>query len=148
MRRPPRSAPREDPAEAATDRRTRALEEPLDVLVRPDPRFLRLEVRNPARGTRYTVVLPAYPSRDGGFCTCTDFARRDLGTCKHLEAAWIWASEHPEEASAPRPRPPPSRAWPEIDRRLRMAGRGPLTPTRLRAAGAVLCAGSGPGPVP
>ena len=29
-------------------------------------------------------------------CVCVDFARRDLGTCKHLEAAWIWLSDHPQ----------------------------------------------------
>lgn len=138
MRRPAPLRPREDAVEAAADRRTRALEEPLDVLPRPDPRFLRWEVRNPTRGTRYTVVLPAYPVRDGGFCTCTDFARRDLGTCKHLEAAWIWAREHPEQANTPRPTVPAPRTWAEIDRRLRASSRGPLTPATLRSAGAAL----------
>jgi hypothetical protein len=110
------------------------------VLARPDPRFLRLDVRNPTRGTRYTVVLPAYPDRGGGFCTCTDFARRDLGTCKHLEAAWIWTREHPEEASAPRPRVSPGRAWAEIDRRHRVVNRLTLTPSTLRIPGGALLA--------
>jgi hypothetical protein len=108
------------------------------VIPRPDPRFLRLEVRNPSRGTRYTVVFPTYPDRDGGFCTCTDFARRDLGTCKHLEAAWIWAREHADEAGAPRPPTPANRCWAEIDRRLRASGRGALNPMTLRQPGAAL----------
>jgi hypothetical protein len=132
-------APERD-RDPAADRRTRALEEPLDVIPRPDTRFLRLEVRNPARGTRYTVVLPAFPDRDGGFCTCTDFARRGLGTCKHLEAAWIWTQEHPAEALAPRPSAPVGRGWPEVDRRLR-ALRFPLTPRTLRQPGSALLGG-------
>ncbi|MCI4339848.1 MAG: hypothetical protein L3J73_01075, partial [Thermoplasmata archaeon] len=79
--------PSEGDEEARTQRRVRALESPLDVRPRPDGRFVRLEVRNPVPGTRYDVLLPAFPDRSGGFCTCTDFARRGIGTCKHLEAA-------------------------------------------------------------
>lgn len=109
------------------------------MLPRPDPRFLRLEVRNPERGTRYTVALPAFPSRDGAFCGCADFGRRGLGTCKHLEAAWIWTQEHPEQAAAPRPVAPTRALWAEIDRRLRRKERGALSAAaRVRRGGAAL----------
>jgi hypothetical protein len=138
--RPSRPPPADGSADPAADRRARALEEPLDVTFRPDPRFLRVEVRNPSRGTRYTVVLPSFPAREGGFCTCTDFARRGLGTCKHLEAAWIWTGEHAPEANSPRPPAPVGRGWAEIDRRTRGTGKGPLTPITLRLPGAALLA--------
>ncbi len=135
---PSRKSP-DGEAEARTERRVRALENPLDVRPRPDPRFVRLEVRNPAHGTRYDVLLPSFPDREGGFCTCTDFARRGIGTCKHLESAWLWAAEHPEG-----PGPTPKEAshaadWAEIDRRLRAQGRSrALDPIRYRLAGSAL----------
>jgi hypothetical protein len=139
--RPARNPPeRPAPVDPRGERRARALEAPLDVRVRPDPRFPRLEVRNPVRQTRYDVLLPDYPEREGAFCTCADFAHRTAGTCKHLEAAWIWIGEHPNEF-------PPSGAgeavasegWASVDRQLRAQGksRAPL-PQRYRIAGAAL----------
>ena len=65
------------------------------------------------------MLFPEFPSRDSAFCGCEDFARRGLGTCKHIEAAGRHATEHPEEAVARpglfdgRPR------WAAIDERLR-----------------------------
>ena len=138
--RPPAPARAEkSPAQARAERRVRALEEPLDVRARPDHRFLRVEVRNPAHGTRYEVVLPAYPDRSAGFCTCTDFARRGIGTCKHLESAYLWAEEHPETAAHRAPGPAMEPTWVEIDRRLRSAPKA-LVPAaqRIRKAGSVL----------
>ena len=104
-----------------------------------DP-FLLLEVRNPLHGTVYRVLLPEYPARASELCTCADFARRGLGTCKHIEAAYRWRAEHPDaEADGPRrPAGPTAPAlWKEIDRRHRRPKPGPES-LRIRAAGAVL----------
>jgi len=121
------------------ERRVRALESPLDVRPRPDDRFVRLEVRNPVHDTRYDVVLPAYPSREGGFCTCTDFARRGIGTCKHLESAWIWVTEHPSEVPFGGPNAAPLPDWAEIDKALNVQAKSRLPdPVRLRIGGAAL----------
>jgi hypothetical protein len=106
--------------------------------VRPrgDAPFPELEVRNPVRQTRYRVLLPAWPSRESAMCVCTDFARRGLGTCKHLEAAWNWLAVHPE--------PLPVRAdvgrngaWARVDQARRALPRS-VTPQTLRQAGDVL----------
>ena len=141
---PRNGAPRPEPTpeeadRARAERRVRALETPLDVRPRPDPRFVRLEVRNPAHGTRYDVVLPAYPDREGGFCGCSDFGRRGIGTCKHLEAAWIWVTDHPDEVPARVPGPDLGEVWEEIDRGLKQQARARQPdPVRYRIAGAVL----------
>ena len=142
MRRP--SPP---PSSASTDRaraerKARALEEPLDVRVRAYDAYPVLEVRNPVHRTTYLVLLPEFPAPSPALCTCTDFARRGLGTCKHLEAAIRWMGGHPDA------RPPPGRApaaapdpWPEIDRRakeLPLPER--LTGRALARPGAVLFA--------
>src|SRR5258708_1675314 len=84
----------DDPPEAeATDpleaRRRRAAREPLDVRVVETSPHLRLRVRNAIHGTTYEVHLPEYPERGGALCTCPDFSRRGMGTCKHIEAAWL-----------------------------------------------------------
>ena len=132
-------APRPDDRQAAEARRERAIETPLDVRWRDDPRFVHLDVRNPLHKSHYDVLFPAYPSREFGFCTCTDFAKRDLGTCKHLEAAWLWLEER-AGTLAPLPEAPSERAvWEEIDRRLRAAPRldRPL-PLRVRYGGDAL----------
>jgi hypothetical protein len=85
------------------------------------------------------VVLPAYPAREGGFCTCTDFARRGIGTCKHLESAWLWVEEHAAEAASLAPEPPEGGDWTEIDRALRVQAKSRQPdPVRFRIAGAAL----------
>ena len=108
-------------ADERRDRRARALEEPLDVRLRTAEVYPILEVRNPLHGTVYLVLLPEFPSMEAVFCTCTDFARRGLGTCKHIEAGHRWLVDHPGTA----PLVPPGRAprprlgvWKEIDRRI------------------------------
>jgi hypothetical protein len=139
---------REENARRRQERRERALEERLDVRPRPLAAYPVLEVRNPARQTRYLVRVPAFPAREGALCTCTDFAMRGLGTCKHLEAAWLWLDSHPAE---PLPTaPPPSRertsaVWREIDRAAEeaLAAREPAS-VRLRRPGAPLLRGIGP----
>lgn len=106
---------------------------------RADARFLHLEVSNPVRKTRYDVVFPEFPSRDSPFCTCTDFARRGIGTCKHIEAARIWLAE-PGRELPPSPDPAPGAPlWEEIDRRERGFARlkAPTT-RRIRYAGDAL----------
>lgn len=120
-------------SEAIDERKLRSLAEPLDVRWRSGEPCPAAEVRNPIRRTRYLTLWPRYPERDAALCTCTDFARRGLGDCKHLEAAWRWLSE----PSAP---PPPGseesgpagtdRLWEEIARRL--AGPPPLTERDVR----------------
>jgi hypothetical protein len=125
---------------AVAERKARAAEEPLDVRVRSSRPFLLLEVRNALRETHYLVMLPEFPDRGSALCTCTDFARRGLGTCKHIEAALRWLPEHPE-------RPPDAGArgvrtgpvWKRIDLRLEASGRAPGTASRRwRAPGAAL----------
>ena len=115
------------------------METPLDVRPKPDGRFVRLEVRNPVHYTRYDVVLPAYPSREGGFCTCADFARRGIGTCKHLESAWLWAEGHASEVPEVPTEPSHAVEWTAIDRRLhRQAESRAPDPVRIRIGGSAL----------
>jgi len=107
------------PEEAIASRRRRAAEEPLDVRLTSRAPFVRLEVRNPLHRTSYAVVFPDYPRRTAAMCTCTDFARRGLGSCKHLEAGWSWLEERKEADLTPSEGPAPvPDLWPEIDRRL------------------------------
>ena len=137
--RPP-STPAEDRA-AVAERRSRALEEPLDVRLRTREPYPLLEVRNPLHGTLYLVLLSEYPDRDGALCTCTDFARRGLGTCKHLEAGVRWLRAHPEATPlvTDRPAHQSGSVWKEIDRRLASAtGAAEPESLRLRRPGAAL----------
>ncbi len=139
-RSPPRPRDRTPSAAEREARRSRALEEPLDVRLRSSDPFDLLEVRNPLHGTVYLVMLPEFPERASELCTCTDFARRGLGTCKHLEAAYRWRTEHPgAEADAPPRATGASTAavWKEIDRRRAHPGLGPES-LRVRRPGSVL----------
>ncbi|MCI4325930.1 MAG: hypothetical protein L3K00_08670 [Thermoplasmata archaeon] len=135
--RPPRPPPTpEDRAE----RRSRALEEVLDVRrVQGPPGVLTLEVRNPRRHSHYTLYIPAYPDRTGSYCGCVDFARRDLGTCKHIEAAWLWLSDHPDETEAPGA-PTPSPGWASIEKRSRHPKQDGPASARIRYVGELLLA--------
>ena len=119
--------------EAVATRRRRAVEEPLDVRLRSREPVVDLEVRNPIHRTSYRVLFPEFPLRDSALCTCTDFARRGLGTCKHLEAGWSWLQGLPELPEAPavaKTDRPTSELWKEIDRRLDRLGRS--APSRIR----------------
>jgi len=107
-----------------------------------------IEVRNPLHRTAYLVMLPGYPDRTPALCTCTDFARRGLGTCKHLEAADRWLANHADATPSPPPKPSvqPPVVWSEIDRRLERGPRpGRPLSLRIRYAGAALFEGL-PGP--
>ncbi len=139
--RAPRSADPLDLAEELSERRSRSLEEPLDLrLVHQEP-FPLVEVRNPLHRTAYLVMLPTFPDRSTALCTCADFARRGLGSCKHIEAAERWLTNHPD-AKPPAPAksaPRPSAVWKEIDRRTERSTRaGTPESLRLREAGAAL----------
>lgn len=139
---PSRSPPdAQERAEEVSERRSRALEEPLDLrLVQREP-YPLLEVRNPLHRTTYLVMLPTYPVREIALCTCADFSRRGLGTCKHIEAAVRWIAHH-AEAAPPAPTKPvlrPAAVWKEIDRRLERENRGHEPASlRWRRAGAAL----------
>ena len=138
----PPSTPRKTRSdrEEVNDRRTRALEEPLDVRLRRRLPFTVLEVRNPIRKTMYLVLLPEFPSGSSALCMCPDFARRGLGTCKHVEAGMRWLGDHPGAAPSDEPATPLGSApWRAIDAQMTAAirGSGPDS-LRWRRAGAVL----------
>lgn len=122
-------------------RRARALEEPLDVRLRAAVPYPLLEVRNPIHRSTYRVMLPEYPARDVTLCTCADFARRGLGTCKHIEAALGWLAEHPEALRGPgaAARSGTGALWRRIDQRLVASAQEPGPDSRRwRRAGSVL----------
>ncbi len=54
---------------------------------RPGPPRFRVEGRK--GGTPYVVTLRG-PKADQPSCTCPDFAKNELGTCKHVERARNW----------------------------------------------------------
>ncbi|MGA8274864.1 MAG: hypothetical protein WB789_09065 [Thermoplasmata archaeon] len=142
----PRAPGAADDPWAIAERRSRAVEEPLDVLLLTRDPFPLLEVRNPLHRTSYHVMLPAFPDRTIALCTCSDFARRGLGTCKHIEAGGRWLERHPS-APATLPDHPfdPVPVWEDIDRRLD-SGPSSRVPESLRwrEAGEVLYERSGP----
>ncbi len=129
------------PADPVRERRRRALEEPLDVRPRSGGACPEFEVDNPVHGTRYHVFLPELPGRDGALCDCTDFGRRGVGTCKHIEAVLLWVPEHPGGGEA-RPAPfRPDTIWAAIDAaRAAQRAAGPLDPATLRIPGEILLA--------
>ena len=86
-------------------------------------------------------MLPTFPDSSTALCTCADFARRGLGTCKHIEAADRWLANHPDALPAPAPirSVSPEAVWQEIDRRLEREAKAPLPASRgVREAGAAL----------
>ena len=124
---------RADPAsdvEAVATRRRRAAEEPLDLRARSLAPFLDVEVRNPIHRTSYHVLFPEFPRRDSALCTCTDFARRGLGTCKHLEAAWSWLQTAPALPSPDPDRTDEDEVWKRIDGSLESVVKN--RPSRIR----------------
>jgi hypothetical protein len=100
---------------------------------------LTLEVRNLRRQSRYTVYVPAFPGRTGVFCGCVDFAKRDLGTCKHVEAAWLWLADQGPEGRNPASVAPSGALWALVDRRLRQLPTAKVPPSaRIRLVGSAL----------
>jgi hypothetical protein len=141
-RRPANSPTAAERRTAVDERRTRSVEEPLDVRLRSRDVYPILEVRNPLHGTAYRVLLPEFPATASALCTCTDFARRGLGTCKHIEAGVRWLREHPGATPLlPRGRGSGRTAgvWREVDRRLARRDSEPGPESRAwRRPGAVL----------
>ncbi|MCI4336924.1 MAG: hypothetical protein L3K17_07000 [Thermoplasmata archaeon] len=134
------AAPRgeEETAGAERDRRSRAREEPLEVSwTQTDPFGIAI-VRNPLHGTRYRAYLPALPDLESAMCTCQDFARRGLSTCKHLEAIRLWLVERPVPAIPPTGGADVSRVWATVDRGRRARRTGPVTARSMRSEGRVL----------
>ena len=100
---------------------------------------MTLEVRNLRRQSRYPVFVPAFPDRTGVFCGCVDFAKRDLGTCKHVEAAWLWLADQGPEGRNAAPTAPSAALWAAVDRRLRQLPTAKVPPSaRLRLVGSAL----------
>jgi hypothetical protein len=117
----------------------RAVTERLRVRPVPGQPFWVLAVRNPVHHTHYQVCLPEYPSQEARFCSCVDFSRRGIGTCKHVEAATAWLEAHPELPPPSATRPGAARLWRAIDT-ARDASEGSRRPApiRLREPGRVL----------
>ena len=115
-------------ADAAQARRTRAMEEPLDVSWLALEPYVTALVRNPLHGTRYRVYAPDLDHLDAALCTCPDFAHRGAETCKHVEAVRI-ARE--AAGDSPRTAHPPRRAvgglWESVT--SGRAAWGPQSPT-------------------
>ncbi|WP_247802497.1 SWIM zinc finger family protein [Bradyrhizobium sp. 191] len=49
-----------------------------------EPFFSEFRVTNPVFKSSYRVVIRG-PGPGGNFCSCPDYATKELGTCKHLE---------------------------------------------------------------
>lgn len=111
------------------DRISRAVTEHLRVRPLPGQPFWVLAVRNPVHHTHYQVFLPEYPAGEARFCSCVDFSRRGIGTCKHVEAATAWLDAHPEVARPRTTRLGATHLWGAIDR----ARRRPEDPPRPEA---------------
>lgn len=121
------------------DRIARAVTERLRVRPVPGQPFWVLAVRNPVHHTHYRVVLPEYPSGEARFCSCVDFARKGIGTCKHVEAATAWLESHPEVSRPAESRPGVSSVWRAIDAaRKASEASGRPEPVRWRQPGRVL----------
>lgn len=109
--------------------------------------FPVVEVRNPAHGTRYRVVLPEFPGGGSAMCSCDDFVRRAVGTCKHVEAARLALAAQRSSAGPSIPFDVEwARAiWEDVRARLERAGPpNAWGPRRLRAAGGALLEAADP----
>lgn len=121
------------------DRIARSVTERLRVRPVPGQPFWVLAVRNPVHHTRYQVLLPEHPSGESRFCSCEDFARRGIGTCKHVEAATAWLGTHPEIPHRPAPPPRASSLWRTILAARKASETSKLAlPLRWRLAGKAL----------
>jgi len=110
------SEPPEDPGKARDERRQRARDEALDVQERDDRAYRSFEVRNPVHGTHYRVLAPE--AAEVLLCPCPDFGRRDVGTCKHVEAVLAHLRSHPA-SPPPAARPDTEGTWRRIEAAVR-----------------------------
>ncbi len=135
-------SPPEDPAKARNDRRQRARDEALDVQERADRSYRSFEVRNPVHGTHYRVLGPEIPGIL--LCPCPDFGRRDVGTCKHVEAVLVYLKDAPPAPPLPGPAETEER-WARIEGTIeRYRGRPLTTLCPLWEAGRLLQGAPGP----
>jgi hypothetical protein len=117
----------------------RAVTEHLRVRPLSGQPFWVLAVRNPVHHTHYQVVLPEYPEGEAQFCSCVDFARKGIGTCKHVEAAHAWLEAHPDLARPAFAIRGTQTVWRAVDAAQRESLReNRPAAVRLRAAGQVL----------
>ncbi len=93
----------------------RAVTERLRVRPVPGQPFWVLAVRNTVHHTHYQVFLPEYPSGEARFCSCVDFSRKGIGTCKHVEAATAWLESHPDVTRPAASRQGVASVWRAID---------------------------------
>jgi hypothetical protein len=141
--RKPRRASKREPPERLPwlryDRMARAVTERLRVRAMPGQPFWLLSVRNPVHHTRYQVALPEYPGGEAQFCSCVDFARKGIGTCKHIEAARAWLEAQPDVHRLAAPVRGASAIWRAMDA-ARREGDRVRTPdaVHLREPGRVL----------
>ena len=118
---------------AQADRRQRAREEALTVRERGERPYRSFEVRNPVHGTRYLVLAPDSGGETLLLCPCPDFGRRDVGTCKHVEAVRLHLAqpEGPVPAGVDRTRSDRTEpVWLKIEEALQDLG--PVPPADLR----------------
>ncbi len=121
------------------DRMARAVTQRLRVRPVPGQPFWVLAVRNPVHHTHYLVFLPDPPSGEAQFCSCEDFARRGMGTCKHVEAATAWIESHPDVSRPALRHRGVASIWRAIDA-ARIESKSSVVPdaVRLRKPGQVL----------
>lgn len=98
---------------------------------RVDRAYPSYEVRNPIHGTRHRVLAPVGPDGAILLCLCPDFGRRDLGTCKHVEAVRASSVDAPERG-ARGPFRPTGEVWDRLDRALAAEPPRPWTDLRAR----------------
>ncbi len=106
----------------------------MEIRPRDDRPYRSFEVRNPIHGTRYRVLAPGPRGEEVLLCPCPDFGRRDVGTCKHVEAVRAELSRAPSEPERPRSSPPVGELWERIEAALRAEPPRPWTDLRPRAA--------------
>ncbi|MHB1435816.1 MAG: hypothetical protein ACYCPN_04770 [Thermoplasmata archaeon] len=103
-------------SEARAERRSRSIEEPMAIALLAREPYPALEVRNPLHRTTYRVYFPEGSAAGVGLCTCPDFGRRDLGTCKHIEAAARHLRMHPQGRPVGLPdSPDPTLLWAALE---------------------------------
>lgn len=125
----PRSPPGPEAVSRARDeRRQRARREALDVREKADRPYRSFEVRNPMHGTHYRVLAPG--PEPLLLCPCPDFGRRDVGTCKHVEAVRAFLAESGSPPAPRRPGPDPEPLWRAVETAERELGPLPLRDLR------------------
>ena len=114
----PSTLPGLPPVDPARERRERADRERPTVVYEPTPLGVPAFWVSGASGSRWRVLLPESPSREGAQCSCPDFQTRRLGTCKHVEASLAWLATHPLSSGGEGPPTVPPPSWKGIEAEL------------------------------